>query len=41
VVYAREKTGAFLKYFLETAVKAVIGQIAAALSGSGYLSPCR
>jgi protease-4 len=41
VIYAREKTGAFLKYFLETAVKAVIEQIAAALSGSGYLTPGR
>jgi protease-4 len=41
VVYAREKTGAFLKYFLESALKSVLEQIPAVLAGSGYLGACR
>jgi protease IV len=41
VVYAREKTGALLKYLMESAVKAVLEQIPAVLAASGYLGPRR
>jgi len=37
VVYAREKTGSFLKYFLESTVKAVMEQVTTSVSGGGYL----
>jgi protease-4 len=37
VVYAREKTGSFLKYFLESTVKAVMEQVTTSVPGGGYL----
>ncbi|MDZ7598413.1 MAG: signal peptide peptidase SppA [Desulfobacterales bacterium] len=37
VVYAREKTGSFLKYFLESTVKALIEQVTTSVPGGGYL----
>jgi len=37
VDYAREKTGSFLKYFLESTVKAVMEQVTTSVPGGGYL----
>lgn len=37
VVYAREKTGSFLKYFLESTVKALMEQVTTSVPGGGYL----
>jgi protease IV len=37
VVYAREKTGSLLKYFLESTVKAVMDQVATATPSGGYI----
>ncbi len=37
VVYARKKTGSFLKYFLESTVKALMEQVTTSVPGGGYL----